>query len=755
MTNLTPTWDEFVKTQSGDLFGKFPGRYRAEVVETNDPLNMRRLRFRVPEMHDSDLLPEDCPWAVPAFELGSKRHGTFSHACIGDHVWISFEKDHPYGPVWHGFATPTRRKYYGMEQIYVKSPIALKADGSIDDSPDDYDDKYLPLDGRPMSQGRTDRYGNMDISSYVGFYPSEHKDQPGKPGVDALVSGDYKIANGKPKANTPDVKYQARVTKYGHISVSGDQGYDWEKEFTGDVTKDEDFEKTRWKMIQRILCEDAPADRDQRRMENRTRYGHLIEQRDTGWNVSRAGEFGEESVPLTKDTERDLRWIKIRTKGGWLWQAYDKGFDPVEDEFVKRLLVEEHGESMEDEHELFKDKDGRFMRMIGRHGFKIVIDERGTHPQAAHRMETPRGNGILLKGRRSPGKDKTGDERGFHIEFNENEDSNQLSISTPLGYALQLSDKYEYAMLCGRLENYTPKWQGLKENEFLRDSMASLKAMESTNHLLLDQQNAMIRLKSSIYRGSKAFEPKNEPDKQLRYQQGLEIHDGTRGEGPWVELIDGEDRGLYLHKKQGIALVKSKKGSKLAICLDDKNTNIIISNLEDGKIQIQCANRIELLSDVDVTIQGKNVRIKATDTFTVEAGESSMQLSNSLVVSGDVKAAAMYARFPQCEPGNGAGAAAGQSNTVTALTRLDLPTMSPSDRGKIYNEPKPGTTAEIEHPIEGDEGGGFGVGPNGEGILGGGGDGGGDEGGGFGVGPNGEGILRAGRSPTNDNRPIA
>ena len=126
MPNDSKNWHELQSVRVQPLNKRFPGHYRALVVETNDPLNMMRIKFKCPDMHDFDLTPEQCPWAVPAPELGGKRAGRFVHPVIGDWVWITFERQHPYGPIWTGFADPTRRKVYTYPQMVFHYQYTLQ-----------------------------------------------------------------------------------------------------------------------------------------------------------------------------------------------------------------------------------------------------------------------------------------------------------------------------------------------------------------------------------------------------------------------------------------------------------------------------------------------------------------------------------------------------------------------------------------------------------------------------------------------------
>ncbi|MCK9558573.1 MAG: phage baseplate assembly protein V, partial [Candidatus Cloacimonetes bacterium] len=376
--NSTINLDRFLNVRGRPLDQRFPGTYRAIVVETNDPLDMHRIRFKCPEMHDYDLKPEECPWAVSQFNLGGRRSGAWTSPCIGDWVWITFEKQHPYGPVWTGFCTPTRRKFYPYPSVYGITPLPVDAEGKAISAPNDYNKDYLPKDSRPMSNGLQDRYGNLDLSSAIGFFPVEHKAAPPSPDNDPLQSQTstssggsvtpYKQTSLPPEMNNPDGKFMARISKYGHIMLMGDQGYHWQKpdgsgsstgEFYGDVEKDEEWEIARWKYLQKLINEDATNGADQRRMMSLSRYGHKFEMRDVGWNKTRKDEYGE---PRTiSDSTDDQRWIKVRTKGGMLFQMSDIGFDAEEDTFVKRKLLDEIGTKTEKEDEYWTG-DARWMR---------------------------------------------------------------------------------------------------------------------------------------------------------------------------------------------------------------------------------------------------------------------------------------------------------------------------------------------------------------------------------------------------------
>jgi hypothetical protein len=344
---------------------------------------------------------EDCPWAVPAHDMGGTRAGRFSHPCIGDWIWITFEKQHPYGPVWIGFATPTRGKFYTFPQIFNRTSVVLNEFGRVPKSEQkpkklSYDPRYIPKDGRPMMHGWQDRYGNLDIHSSIGFYPVSHDTFPVPADYDPYRQARFKIKKDKPAINEPDKKYMARVTKYGNMIIMGDQGYYWYNktpvpdigEFGGDPKKDDAFERRRWLYMQRLINEDKPftmqndkpADNaDQRRITTLTRYGHRFECRDVGWaqmgpvrSYTRPNEYAKPTT-ISSEVKNDYRWIKIRTKAGMLIQAYDKGYDPTRDTFIRRKLVAEQGAGSEQENKYWGQNENANPNWIAREDKLVAI----------------------------------------------------------------------------------------------------------------------------------------------------------------------------------------------------------------------------------------------------------------------------------------------------------------------------------------------------------------------------------------------
>ena len=705
--NSTTGLDRFLNARERPLDQRFPGIYRSIVVETNDPLNMHRIRFKCPEMHDWDLKPEECPWAVSQFHLGGKRAGSWVCPCIGDWVWIAFEKQHPYGPVWTGFCTPTRRKFYPYPAIYGVTPLPVDVEGTATKAPEDYNKDYLPKDSRPMSSGMADRYGSLDIVSSVGFFPVEHAAKP--PGADndslqSQTSTDkatntkipYKQTTLPPEMNNPDGKFMVRLSKYGHLLLIGDQGYHWQipsdtsgttgatksdiGEFYGDADKDESWEIARWKYLQKLINEDATQGADQRRMMMWTRYGHKLEMRDVGWNKTRDGEYGDPRK--ISDSTKDERWAKLRTKGGMLFQMSDIGFDPVEDTFVKRKLIDETGTKTEKENEYWKG-DARWIRWVTRYGFKIVLDDRGSDTKNADTEENPRGYGALIKGRRTPGAQGTtvtGNPRGFYWEFNEKDQLNQTTWGSPLGTTAQINDKLQYFMI-GSKPLYPTPWQGIKANEFLEDSLVVDDTELNSYCLKLDYQNEYLRLKTAGGHGSPPWGPPINPRSSSGgIQQGLECRDGSLGDDPWTELVDIDDRGLWFSGQKKLTVCRARQyPDAIKICwwFDEDKREIVISNTESAsgaKIQISCSGDVEVISQQNVKVfANQSVTVRSNDKITLMGGSGLLEINSSFIKINKVLRWMGYDSYIPIEQPD-------------ILVPSDIPQLAPTNRGTRYNQ---------------------------------------------------------------------
>ena len=647
--NLHRVWTEFFRERTHKLQSRFPGRYRAVVVETNDPLQLHRVRFKCPELHDFNLLPKDCPWAIPGFNLGGKNTGSWTSPMIDDIIWIDFEKDHPYGPVWIGFASGTRRQRYPKESIFTESPKPVDKKGEPLSPPQDYEKDYLPKDFRPMSSGWRDRYGSSEINCAVGFFPKEHEAQTAPQGVDGVTRSILQKEKLKPEINKPDRKYLARISKYGIYAIHADIGYYWKLdgdkgEFKGigdfeegEGIEEHQFEIDRYKYFVKLLNENKPnsKDRDQRRYEVRTRAGHKFEMRDVGYAQRGGAISGKEKVSNAKSrkeegkyggqmlsewSESDERWLKLRSKGGHLFQIMDAGFHPAEDEFYKKELIKDIGPDCDQEKASdWIKRDARQMRLVTRWGIKFALDDRGSDPKKADTKEKDRANGWFLKTRRSWTTNES-TQFGFCFEANDKDELDTTRWYSPKSKLVELNDKKDYLLMCTDLNgDLVREWKGLKENEFALSIGMTFNPELDTCHLKLDKANGYLRLKTSGNKdnGRKA-EPEGFPSAEEIFNQGLEARDGRVGvDGAWTEVVDGQRRGMWFSKRYNLGIWRAKQNDDMFILMRDgeDDKSIIIRNATGvGPIQIFCAK--------DVQIIGENIALKANNTISLKAGKA-------------------------------------------------------------------------------------------------------------------------------------
>jgi hypothetical protein len=586
--NLNLVFQKFFKERTENLFDRFDGLYRAIVEETNDPLRIGRVRVRIPELHNKDVKRDELPWAAPAFSLGGKGCGWWGSPIIGDVIFVQFEKNHPYAPVWVGSASPTRRKFYPLQSIHGVTPLAVNDKGEPADSPSDYQKEYLPKDERPLSVGVRDRYGTFFMLNSVGFFPKEHEEQAAAAGTDGVAKSEFKAAKEAPKENDPDTKYAVLHTKYGHTFLMTDVGYDWKKEFKGDHNEDESFEIARAKYLQKLFNEDKPKDRDQRRIELRTRYGHKLEMRDVGWKKNRPGEF-DKQVEVAKGDE-DERWVKLRTKGGHVIQSIDKGCDPESDKFVKQLLKTDKGADLDGEDEEdFKD-DARQIRFVTRHGAKFALDDRGSDKTDALGKEEPRGNGLLIKTRRK-----------FGIDINDKDPANRMLFYTPKSKALDFNDRFDYIMMTTDTSDKIPEdFKGLKSNEFAKTVALTHDPEKTSYHIKLDKKNHYVSMKT----------PEG---------QGIEMRDGDAPCASFTETTGPDDRGMWMSRDHNRSVWRSKNND-MYIILDDGKQLILIKN-ETDKIQIYAKGNVEVISEADICLKAKkDISLKAGGQINMEVG---------------------------------------------------------------------------------------------------------------------------------------
>lgn len=84
----------FIEEQQQLFFGK----HAATVVDTADPVDMGRLRARIPSI----LGDETSPWAMPCAPYAGPDQGFFAVPPVGAGVWIEFEAGDISRPIWTG-----------------------------------------------------------------------------------------------------------------------------------------------------------------------------------------------------------------------------------------------------------------------------------------------------------------------------------------------------------------------------------------------------------------------------------------------------------------------------------------------------------------------------------------------------------------------------------------------------------------------------------------------------------------------------
>jgi uncharacterized protein involved in type VI secretion and phage assembly len=111
--------------------GRHFGRYRAQVVDVDDPRSVGRVRLQVPEL----LGDVESGWALPAFATSGDGSGMFAVPPVGALVWVEFEGGDVSRPVWVGgwFAEGTAPDGASPEKIVIRTPgghvLTLDDDG--------------------------------------------------------------------------------------------------------------------------------------------------------------------------------------------------------------------------------------------------------------------------------------------------------------------------------------------------------------------------------------------------------------------------------------------------------------------------------------------------------------------------------------------------------------------------------------------------------------------------------------------------
>lgn len=77
---------------------EFFGKYRGEVANNRDPINLGRIQVRVPAV----LGTGRSSWAMPRTPYAGPQVGFYAMPPIGANVWVEFEGGDPDYPIWSG-----------------------------------------------------------------------------------------------------------------------------------------------------------------------------------------------------------------------------------------------------------------------------------------------------------------------------------------------------------------------------------------------------------------------------------------------------------------------------------------------------------------------------------------------------------------------------------------------------------------------------------------------------------------------------
>jgi uncharacterized protein involved in type VI secretion and phage assembly len=77
---------------------RYYGKYRATVLDNQDPMVQARLMLQVPDV----LGDVPTTWALPCLPAVGKQMGVFALPAMGSTVWAEFEQGNPDYPIWVG-----------------------------------------------------------------------------------------------------------------------------------------------------------------------------------------------------------------------------------------------------------------------------------------------------------------------------------------------------------------------------------------------------------------------------------------------------------------------------------------------------------------------------------------------------------------------------------------------------------------------------------------------------------------------------
>lgn len=94
------TTDELLRIFEERLLDRFYGKYEGVITNVDDPLEIGRVRVKVPAVLGEEV---ESGWALPCAPYGGgKDRGLFFLPEVGDTVWVEFAAGDPSRPIWVG-----------------------------------------------------------------------------------------------------------------------------------------------------------------------------------------------------------------------------------------------------------------------------------------------------------------------------------------------------------------------------------------------------------------------------------------------------------------------------------------------------------------------------------------------------------------------------------------------------------------------------------------------------------------------------
>lgn len=122
------------------------GKYKAEVVNVNDPEKRGRIKVVCPRATNNNTILE---WAECCF-----MDGFFSLPKRGDTVWVEFEEGHIDKPIWCGIVmTSNYAKRYGEYNVKKKMIVTEKHNVEINDESEEF---ILKSEGKVINDIKQD-----------------------------------------------------------------------------------------------------------------------------------------------------------------------------------------------------------------------------------------------------------------------------------------------------------------------------------------------------------------------------------------------------------------------------------------------------------------------------------------------------------------------------------------------------------------------------------------------------------------------